>query len=503
MKLDPNARRALIPAVTVAIVIAFGPAAISQDWPQFRGPNGAGVSAGQHKLPAEFGPEKNVLWKTPLPRGLSSPCIWGDRIFLTALDGDRKRLVTVCVDRTDGKILWRRDAPATEFENVHRVSSPATATPVTDGERLYVYFGSCGLLCYDVDGQQQWTVPMPAARNRNGSGTSPVLMGDLLLVNREDGGESYLLAVERRTGKTAWKRRDGGLSPMFGGAGSATPVIWNDQVILHQGGAVQARRIADGEVVWSVKIATTGCSTPVVGEGKVFVSAWNNFGEPDLRAALPSFPELLKEHDRNQDKLISKEELPASLVATHRPDVGEDVGGNIPVTMLFDQFDITKDGQINQFEWLAMGKLLQSMTSLMEHGLIAIRLGGEGDVTETHVAWKESKNVAEIPSPLFFDGKVYMIKNGGVLACFDAKSGKLHYRKRLGAAGPYYASLVYGDGKIFAASGDGKITIFEPGNTLVVLAESDLGEPIMATPAIVDGRIYVRTDGHLFAFGLR
>jgi outer membrane protein assembly factor BamB len=139
----------------------------------------------------------------------------------------------------------------------------------------------------------------------------------------------------------------------------------------------------------------------------------------------------------------------------------------------------------------------------MEHGLTAVRLGGEGDVTESHVAWRETRNVAEVPSPLLLDGRLYMVANGGLLSCFEAESGKLLFRKRLGAGGAYFASPVAGDGKTYLASNEGKVTVIAPGDSLEILAQNDLGEPILATPAIADGKIYIRTDGALYAFGAR
>src|SRR5262249_23077883 len=114
-------------------------------WPQFRGPDGLAVAEGK-KLPAEFGPKKNVLWKTPLPSGHSSPCVWNDRIFATGFDKAAQKLETICLSRTDGTILWRRPAPAEKIEKFHPAGSPAVSTPVTDGERVYVYFGSYGIL---------------------------------------------------------------------------------------------------------------------------------------------------------------------------------------------------------------------------------------------------------------------------------------------------------------------------------------------------------------------
>src|SRR5947209_8213152 len=133
-------------------------------WPQFRGPNATGIAADAKPLPVEFGPDKNLKWKTPIPPGHSSPCVWGDCIFVTAFDKEANKLETIGLDRRDGRILWRKAAPAEKVEKVHATGSPAVATPATDGERVYVYFGSCGLFCYDFDGKEIWTKPLPTAQ---------------------------------------------------------------------------------------------------------------------------------------------------------------------------------------------------------------------------------------------------------------------------------------------------------------------------------------------------
>jgi outer membrane protein assembly factor BamB len=142
-------------------------------WPQFRGPNAIGVAANGMKLPTDFGPAKNVIWKTPLPLGHSSFCIWDDRIFLTGFDPAAKKLETLCLDRRTGQILWRQAAPAKQIEKGHHFNNPAVSTPATDGERVYVYFGSFGLLCYDFEGKEQWQKPLPQVRTTFGTATRP------------------------------------------------------------------------------------------------------------------------------------------------------------------------------------------------------------------------------------------------------------------------------------------------------------------------------------------
>src|SRR5579872_4103171 len=167
------------------------------EWPQFRGPNSSGIGDG--KPPVEFGPSQNVFWKAAAGAGLSSPVIARGRVFLTEFDRPTKELATLCIDQRTGKILWRRTVAPAEIEKVHDISSPAAPTPATDGERVYVYFGSYGLVSYDFDGKLAWERRLPLSQNIYGAVASPIVAGDLVVLNHQ-GKEAYLLAVNRRDG---------------------------------------------------------------------------------------------------------------------------------------------------------------------------------------------------------------------------------------------------------------------------------------------------------------
>ncbi len=463
-------------------------------WPQFRGPNASGLAAEGQNPPVEFGPKQNVLWKTPVPLGHSSPCIWGDHIFLTGFDKEKKELQVFCIERSSGNIRWRKIVPAEEIEKVHSISSPATATPATDGERVYVYFGSFGLVCYDFAGTQQWTVPLPVAKTmRFGHGTSPIVSGELVILNRDEPNVSFPLAVDRKSGKTVWKRigRPERLS-------HSTPVVWGKQLVIHQWPWLVAYNAVDGARIWSVLLTTTGTSTPVIGNNVLFVGAWTNFGEPDLRAKLPDFKTLVKQYDKNGDMQISKSEFPDDLAIAHRPEIENIEDAHIYLPW-YRGFDSSKDGLLDETEWKRI--VAWSLRPKKEHGLAAIKPGGKDDVTGTHVLWQEKRSVANVPSPLYYDGRVYMIKNGGTVSCMDAESGKLLFRERLGASGLYCSSPICANGRIYIASTKGVITVFESGETLQVLARNDLEESIFATPAVVENKLYVRTVKHMYAFG--
>ena len=171
----------------------------------FRGPNGCGVSD-TARPPFKFGPDENVSWKVEVPSSPSSPCVWGERIFLTTFaDG---KLETRCYSNNDGKLLWARPVPADKLEEfLPSEGSPASATPATDGKRVVSYFGSFGLVCYDPDGREIWRHPLPVVETDGGfgSGTSPLIAGNLVILNRDQTRNSSLLAVNLETGQKAWE----------------------------------------------------------------------------------------------------------------------------------------------------------------------------------------------------------------------------------------------------------------------------------------------------------
>jgi outer membrane protein assembly factor BamB len=237
-------------------------------------------------------------------------------------------------------------------------------------------------------------------------------------------------------------------------------------------------------------------STPVVGDGRVFVAAFWPGGEPEDRPRLPSFDELLAQSDKNADGEVSKEELSPDLVLLRRSEIGEIFGAEIKLAGAFALFDANGDDRYDRREWT---KAVDFSLHGREHGLIAIRPGGTGNVTKSHVAWREGRCVAEVPSPLFYRGRVYMLKDGGILSCLDAGTGRLLYRERLGPVGAYFSSPVAGDGKIYAASHRGTMVVCAAGDSFQRLGVNPFDEAMFATPAIAAGVMYIRTEKQLYA----
>jgi len=483
--------RALLVAV---VALPFVAAAQSAEWPQFRGLNASGIAAADAAPPIEFGPSTRLLWKRSMPVGHSSPAVWGDRIFLTSFEMESRKLELICVSAKTGEISWRRTAPASELEETHVVSNPATATPALDSERVYAYFSSYGVMAFDHSGKDAWTLPLPMPKTHHGSGASPILAGDLLIVNHDAMQGGYLLAVNRRTGKEAWRQP----YPVQRGRveSYSTPVLWRDQLVLHRAGIIEGYQSSNGKRVWSLAVNTSGASTPAVSEEVLYVATWNVLGEDDQRSSLPDWAGLLKLYDKNGDAAIGEAEFPADLKYTARPELDE-----VPHSQNYVSFrsvDRNRDGVLQESEWDAFRTRITSTAE--DHGLLAIR--PQGDTAA--VVWRENASIPEVPSPLLYQGHVFLVRNGGIVSCLDAATGKVAYRARAGAPGPYYASPIAADGRVYLTSSEGVVTVLSANKSaLEVVARNELGEDIVATPAIVRNRIYVRTARALYAFGSR
>src|SRR4051812_14134885 len=226
-------------------------------WPQFRGPGGSGIAEDQ-KPPVEFGPDKNVKWKVPAPGGLSSPIVAGDLLVFTAFDGGK--LYTVAFNRADGKEAWRKEAPAKQIEAYFKADgSPAASTPVTDGERIVSYFGSCGLVCYDLSGKELWKFELPTAAVPGdfGSGVSPMLVDGAVILVRDQMQDSWIYAVDVKTGKPRWEQKR--LSP----ASYSTPIVWDTpdgkELVVAGHARLIGYDLKSGKERWTVAGIPAGC----------------------------------------------------------------------------------------------------------------------------------------------------------------------------------------------------------------------------------------------------
>ena len=446
------------------------------DWTQFRGPNGSGVSPSKG-LPEHFDLQTNVVWRTALPLGHSSPVFTTDHIFVTAFEG--KTLLTICLDRASGQVLWRREAPRDREEPVEHTNGPASPSPVTDGGNVYVFFGDFGLLSYGPEGNERWRLPLGPFNNVNGHGSSPILAdGRLVLICDQDTG-SYLLTVDAASGRVLWKT----MRPQYT-RGYATPAVYRPkngpvELIVPGSFEVASYAIETGEKLWWVRgMAWQLKSVPVIDRDRIFVSGWEIDGDQDKRGKTPEFATALAEYDKNHDGKLSPGEMP--------PSYGSE---------WFADSDLDHDGYIDDREWL-----FYQARNAAENCLVAVRGGGHGDVTKSHVLWRYRRALPNTASPLFYEGVIYLVRDG-IVTSLNPENGAVFKQARLtGALGRYWSSPVAADGRIFVVSEDGKVVVLRAAPEWEILAINNLDEDTFATPAILDGRIYVRTRVALYCF---
>ena len=464
-------------ATAATVLFCFAAAAIAATearWPQFRGPGAAGIGTGD--FPTHFGPQSNLIWKVSVPGGHSSPCIWNDKIFLTGFN--EGQLQVLCLNRVNGSVIWRRTLQPGTIERGAQLSNPSTGTPASDGESVFVYFGSFGLAAFDFKGVEKWRKPLPVPITQHGAGTSPVLAGDRLILTCDQDVDSYILCVDKHTGQTLWRTERSGFRRGF-----STPLPYPAEapreVIVLGTLRLVAYDLRTGTENWSVGgLANEMVTSPITGDGMIFVAGWTP-GSGVSR--MPSFDSLLAQADANHDGKLTRSEAPPGPANRH-----------------FLYVDANKDGFVTRAEYEAIANVFDQSHNVA----LATRPGGKGDVTDTHVVWKYTRGLPYCSSPLFYDNKIFLVKNGGIATCLDARTGSPFYsEERIGALGDYYSSPVAAGGKICVISHAGVAVIIRAGEQLEVLARNPLGEQVVATPAIVDGKLYVRGKEHLFAFG--
>jgi outer membrane protein assembly factor BamB len=446
----------------------------TNDWLQFRGPNGTGVADG-FTLPAEISSTKNLVWKTAVPFARSSPVVTADRIFLTGSEADK--LITLALDRKTGKVLWRRDVVRARHMPIYRANDGASPTPVSDGKNVYVFFAELGLVSYGPDGKERWRVPLGPFNSFYGMGGSPVVSGNTLVMVCDQRTNSFVIAVDTRDGKTLWQKSRSNYEAY------STPAIYQPkngtaQVVVLGSHSVDAYSLDKGERLWWVtKIGAYPKGVPLLGADMVYV-----MGDGGDDPFLPPFDESLKA-DVNKDQKLERDEVKAQAEAYDH----------------FGWLDSNNDGFVERSEY----DFVRDSTA-SGHGLTAIRLAGQGDLTSSNVVWRLKKGYPSIPAPLIYRGVMYLMKEGGIVSSLDPSSGELLKQGRTPEAlEEYYASPVAADGKIFVISASGKVTVLKAGAQWEILGTSDLGEEVWATPAIAGGNLYIRTRNALYSFGGR
>jgi len=450
------------------------------DWPQLRGPDGSGLCPSCGQIPTEFGAAKNVLWKTDLPEGKSSPVLSGDRIFLTAAEGDE--LITLCLNRSTGKVLWRRSVRAAKRKFQHTLNHRAAPTPVTDGKSVFVFFADFGLVSYDFEGKQRWQLPLGPFNSLHGVAASPIYSdGKIILVCDQD-TDGYMIAVDAATGKIAWK------TPRDVSNGYATPVIYRPadgpaQIIAPGSYQLTGYSLADGKPIWFVRgLTCQPKSAPTIAGDIVYFNGWTPGNDTGQQVELPAFADVVAKADANHDGKLAPAELPQPWQPTGT----------------WKAVDLDRDGFLNEREWTFFRSRRASRNSVL-----AVKLGGTGDVTATHVLWTFEKSLPDVPAPLVYNDVVFLVRSGGIATTLNAKTGKVLKQARLtGALEDFYSSPIGVDGKVYIASEHGKVVVLTATGDWQILAINDFDADIYATPAITDGKIYTRTRSALYAIGM-
>jgi outer membrane protein assembly factor BamB len=464
-----------------AIFLILASAVLAEtNWPQFRGPNASGV-AEDAKPPAEFAADKIVAWKATIGPGISSPVVAGERVFITGMEDGKPHML--CLLRADGGQVWKAAVPAAKAETVHKTSHPVSATPATDGQRVVGWFPAFGLMAWDMNGKELWRKELEMPFVVNGSGTSPILADDkVILACDQQGGKSFLLAADAATGKTVWQT----LRPLAVSS-YTTPVIWKrggvEEVVVSGSLKVSGYSLADGAERWTARgtEAVSVCPTPVLGDGMCYIMS-RSFGEQPPPAGLEG---LLLVADKDKSGGLSREETPF-----------------FQKDGIYDFIDSSRDGSITADELKATTAHMQGA----DFGLLALRDPGKagGDISGTHTAWKHQQGTAKVASPLLYRDRLWVVADGGLLTCTEPKTGKVIFeRQRLGkeGGGDYYASPVAADGRIFLCSTRGVVTVIEAADSLKILHQTNLGAPILATPALSGGLLLIRSGTTLWAFG--
>jgi outer membrane protein assembly factor BamB len=353
---------------------------------------------------------------------------------------------------------------------------------VTDGQNVYVFFPERGLISFGKDGKQRWESPLGPFNNHHGLAASPILAEDKVVMLCDQDTNAFLLAVYKDNGRIAWRTRRSEVIQSF-----TTPILYrppegSPQIIISGSFQLIAYALDSGEKLWWV----TGMSwqpktVPLLGRDLIFVhsNTWGT-GDPGKQVALPPFAAELQEHDTDKDGRLS---------------ISEANGPSLRESWIV--VDLDKDGTLDEHEWETYRDMLNG-----RNGLFAIRPGGRGDLTKTNVLWSYFKSLPNVSSPVLYKDVIYLVKDGGILTSLDCKTGQVLKQARLqGALDQYFASPVAADDKVFLVSESGKITVVKAGPDWEILALNDIREDSYATPAIANGRLYVRTTAALYCFG--
>lgn len=462
----------------------------SDDWLQFRGAKGLGTDASATPYPTQLADEKSLVWKVPAAAGHSSPIVIGELIVITGHEPER--LITQCFNRADGKLKWQQEIPIAKLEKTYH-HGPATPTAVSDGEIIYCLFGSFGLIAYDLSGREVWRKELEVADNMYGTAASPILADNLLIVLLSDQRQACLTAFEKSTGREIWARKTEGPASSW-----STPSLWptdSPQIaLIYEPFHLRSISLQTGAELWSIPgLADEPIAVPQIAGNLVIVTSYNMRTNREVIGP-PTFAAALAECDKDLDKRISIEEAKHNKSVLSRPD--SDGEGDHPLGMFIRMMDKNRDGQIEELEW----PHLQTWIDSFQHanGFIALQL--DEAKSAPVMAWQSELGVPECPTSLVMGDKLFAVRSGGVVTLLSLSGGQTLFRERIAPSGPYYASPVRADQKIYLASARGELAVFRDEVPFDLLSKRNLDEPIWATPALSRGGVIVRSERHLWLF---
>ena len=489
----------LVSALAVIVLIYIVTNTRADDWPQFRGPNCSGISTDKQPLPVKFSATENLRWTAKVGDGVGSPVVAAGRVFVNGMTGD-ETVSLFAFDAATGEKLWQRDWNTGPLAEIHKSNSQASSTPAADADRVYFYFSTLGLLAVDArTGSDVWQQKLatPFFVFKWGPGMSPVLHRDLVLFCQDDDLYPAFYAFDKATGNLRWKDDRLDMAVNY-----SHPVICTvdgrDEIVVGGTGMLIGYDPQSGRRLWHAKVMLRNIkTTPVCFDGVVYIAVQS--------AGIAN--QWLTSVDRattgNNDNKLDKAEMQAFV-------------GKLPIPeaffkKTFDRGDLNRDGFLEGRELdaaflhpdnFAGADFTFSGENAADQYILAVRGGGQGDVSRTHLLWKhKTKYTDHIVSPFIADGRMLLLKEGGITTVFDTKEGRaLRDAKRIGSGGGYFASPVSGDGKIYLAGENGQVVVLKNTPAYEELAVNDLGESILATPAISTGRLFIRTRTQLQCF---
>lgn len=405
----------------LVLLLGYAPLARAQDWPQFRGPTGQGISS-VRSVPLTWGEDSdNLTWKAPIEGlGWSSPSVQGNRIWITTATEEGRSLRAACLDlKTGAEVLNVEVFHLDEPGKIHRKNSHASPTPVIDGDHVYVHFGRFGTACLTTKGEVVWRHVFDY-EHRHGPGGSPVVYEDLLIINCDGTDVQFIAALDKNTGAEVWRTKRAHISDARLSGADSAPMGFSTPLLVEVDGVMQVVSTGSDhvagynartgeEIWWSNYYGYSLVPRPVVGHGMIYVCS----------------------------------------------------GYNKPV-------------------------------------LYAIRLGGRGDVTDSHVVWSLDRGAPHNPSPLIVGDEIYVVADNGVATCLDAETGEKHWQQRLG--GNFSASPLLAGGRIYFLNETGETIVVAPGVEYKELARNQVDGRTLASLTPLEGAMLLRTDTHLYRF---